>query len=133
MAIDIHDPARASSGDHQQSRQIQWKLLELRVLLQSSLSFQQGFAVGLSWVGLWVCPPMAPSCLPPSRGFLGGSDGKGSACNAGNPGLIPGLGRPPGEENGNPLKYSCLNNPMDRRAWWVTVHEVEKSQTRLSD
>ena len=47
-------------------------------------------------------------------GFLGGSDGKASACNAGDPGSIPGLGRSPGEGNGNPLQYSCLENPMDR-------------------
>ena len=45
--------------------------------------------------------------------FLGGSDGKASANNAGDPGSIPGLGRSPGEENGNPLQYSCLENPMD--------------------
>ena len=47
----------------------------------------------------------------------GGSDGKESACKAGDPGLIPALGRSPGERNGNPLQYSCLENPMDRRAW----------------
>jgi len=58
---------------------------------------------------------------------------KKSACNAGDLGLIPGLGRSPGEGNGNPLQYSCLGNPMDRGAWWVTVHGVAKSQTRLSD
>ena len=46
-------------------------------------------------------------------GFPGGSEGKASACNAGDPGLIPGLGRSPGEGNGNPLWYSCLENPMD--------------------
>ena len=65
--------------------------------------------------------------------YVRGSVSKEPACNAGNPGLIPGLGRSSGEENGNPLKYSCLNNPMDRRTWWVTVHEVEKSQTGLSN
>ena len=48
-------------------------------------------------------------------------------------GLIPGLGRSPGEGNSNPLQYSCLVNPMDRGAWWATVHEVTKSRTRLSD
>ena len=47
-------------------------------------------------------------------------------------GLIPGLGRSPGERNSNPLQYSCLENPMDRGAWWATVHGVSKSQTRLS-
>ena len=49
--------------------------------------------------------------------FPGGSDGKASACNAGDPGSIPGSGRSPGEGNGNPLQYSCLENPVDRGAW----------------
>ena len=66
-------------------------------------------------------------------GFPGGSDGKESACNEGDPGSIPGLGRSPGEGNGYPLQYSCLENSMDRGAWWATVHGVTKSQTRLSD
>ena len=65
--------------------------------------------------------------------FPGGSEVKVSASNAEDPGLIPGLGRSPGEGNGNPLQYSCLENPMDREAWWATVHGVAKSQTRLSD
>ena len=59
-------------------------------------------------------------------GFHGGSDSKESACNAGDLGLIPGSGRSPGEGNGNPLQYSCLENSMDGGAWWVTVHEVAK-------
>ena len=54
--------------------------------------------------------------------FPGGSDGKESACNAGNPGSIPGSGRSPGEGNGNPLQYSCLENFMGRGAWRDTVH-----------
>ena len=66
-------------------------------------------------------------------GFPGGSDGKESACNAGDLGLIPRSGRSPGEGNGNPLQYSCLENAMDRGAWWVTVYGVTKSQIRLSD
>ena len=49
--------------------------------------------------------------------FPGGSGGKASACNVGDPGSIPGSGRSPGEGNGNPLQYSCLENPMDREAW----------------
>ena len=57
-------------------------------------------------------------------GFPGGSDSTESACNAGDPGLIPGLGRSPGEGNGSPLQYSCLGNSMDRGAWRATVHEV---------
>ena len=52
-----------------------------------------------------------------SKGFSGGLDGKESACNAGDLGSIPGLGRSPGEGNGNPLQYFCLENPMDREAW----------------
>ena len=59
-------------------------------------------------------------------GFLGGSDGKESACNAGDTGSIPELGRSPGEGNGYPLQYSCLENPTDRGAWWATVHGVAK-------
>ena len=50
----------------------------------------------------------------------------------GDTGSIPGLGRSPGEGNGNPLQYSCLNNPMDKGEWWATVHGVTKNQTRLS-
>ena len=61
------------------------------------------------------------------EGFPGGSDGKESACNAGDLGLIPGSGRSPEERNGNPLQYSCLENPMDRGAWRFTVHGVAKS------
>ena len=59
--------------------------------------------------------------------------GKESACNAGDLGLIPGLGRLPGEGNGNSLQYSCLENLMDRGAWQATVHGVAKSRTQLSD
>ena len=66
-------------------------------------------------------------------GFPGGSEGKASACNVGDMGSIPGSGRPPGEGNGNPLQYSCLENSMDGGAWWATVHGVAKSWTRLSD
>ena len=65
--------------------------------------------------------------------FSGGSEVKESAFNVGDLGSIPGLGRSPGEGNGNPLQYSCLENPMDRGAWWATVHGVTKSRTRLSD
>ena len=58
---------------------------------------------------------------------------KASAHNAGDLGSIPGLGRSPGEGNGNPLQYSCLENPMDRGAWRTTVHRVAKSRTQLND
>ena len=68
-----------------------------------------------------------------SVGFPGGSNGKESTGNAGDLGLTPRLGRSPGEGNGYPLQYSCLENSTDRRAWWATVHEVVNSQTRLSN
>ena len=66
-------------------------------------------------------------------GLPGGTDGKESACNAGDPGSIPRSGRSPGGGHGNPLQYSCLENPKDRGAWRVTVHGVAKSRTQLSD
>ena len=62
-----------------------------------------------------------------------GSDCKESACNAGDPDLVPESGRCPGEGNGKPVQYSCLENPMDRGAWEATVHGVTKSQTQLND
>ena len=65
--------------------------------------------------------------------FSGGSDGKVSAYNAGDPGLIPGSGRYPGDGNGSPLQYSCLENPMDEGAWRATVSGVARSRTRLSN
>ena len=64
--------------------------------------------------------------------FPGGSDGKASARNEGDLGWIPVSRRSPGEENGNPLQYSCLENSMDGGAWRATVHGVAKSQTPLS-
>ena len=69
-------------------------------------------------------------------GFLVDAMVKNLPANAGDAvdaGLIPGLGRSPGEGNGNPLQYSCLGNPMDRGAWQATVHGVTKNQTQLSD
>ena len=62
-------------------------------------------------------------------GFTSGSDGKESACNAADPGSIPGLGRSPGEQYGNPLQHFFLENSMDRGAWWATLHRVTKSWT----
>ena len=62
-------------------------------------------------------------------GLPGGSDGKELACNMREPGSIPGSERSSGEGNGNPLQYSCLENPMDKGSWWVTVHGVTKSHT----
>ena len=63
----------------------------------------------------------------------GGSEVKASTCSEGDLGSIPGSGKSPGEGNGNPLLYSCLENPMEGGAWWATVHGVAKSRKRLSD
>ena len=68
-----------------------------------------------------------------NMGFPRGADGKESACDAGDPGLIPELGRSPGEGNGNPLQYYLLENSMDRGAWWATAHGVAQSRMRLRD
>ena len=79
--------------------------------------------MGIARIRLW-----------PGPGFLGGSVVKNpSAKEAGDMGLIPGLGRSPGGGNGNPLQYSCLENSMDRDAWQATVHGVPQSQTQLRD
>ena len=65
--------------------------------------------------------------------FPGGSDGKESACNVGDLGSVPWLGRSPGGGHGNPLQYSCLENSIGQGAWMATDHGVAKSQTLLSD
>ena len=66
-------------------------------------------------------------------GFPAGSVAKDLPANAGDVGSIPESGKSPGEGNGNPLQYPCLESPTDRGAWWATVHGVTKRQTRLSD
>ena len=73
--------------------------------------------------------PLKIHNLAPKLGFPGGSEVKASAWNAGDLGSIPGSGRSPGKGNGNPLQYSCLENPMEGGAWWATVHGVAKSWT----
>ena len=79
------------------------------------------------WLGSHDAPQGITACLSP-----GGTEVKASACNEGDLGLIPGSGRPPGEGNGNPFQYPCLENPMDR-GLEATVHRVAKSRTLLSD
>ena len=77
---------------------------------------------------LFIPPPISIK-IPVERhleAIPGGSDGKESACNAGDPGSILGSGRSPGERNGCPLQYSCLENPMDRGAWQATIHGSQK-------
>ena len=68
-----------------------------------------------------------------SWGFLGGSDSKESACKVGDPGLILGSGRSPGEGHGNPLRYSCLENSMDRGTWWSWDCKELDTTERLTD
>ena len=97
----------------------------------------------LSWVPACQLQTLKSQLLYPSiylptylltyRGFPGGSDVKKSACNAGDPGSIPGQGRFPGEGNRNPRQYSCLENSMDRGVWQAVVHGVAKSRTQLSN
>ena len=72
---------------------------------------------------------MFPACFSLAWDVPGGSDGKESACNVGDLGSVAGLGRSPQEGNGYPLQYPCLENSMDRGAWWATVHGFAKSQT----
>ena len=91
---------------------------------QSPLCLDQSSHFDASSSGPWLLP---------SPGIPGGSDGKESACSVGDPGPIPGLGRSPGEGNGNPLQFYFLENPMDGGAWQATVHGVTKSQIQLSD
>ena len=95
---------------------------------------------GRKWDGIGVgvlkilkCPPLPIIAgtgdswkTELSYSFPSGSDGKESACYAGDPGLIPGWGRSPGEENGDPLQYSCLENPMDGGAWRAIVYGVSE-------
>ena len=93
---------------------------------QASLSFTMGLGnLFSSW--FWFSGEMGGGLLSV------GSDSKESACNAEDPGSVPGLGRFPEEENVNPLQYSSLENSTERGAWWATVHGVAKSWTRMSD
>ena len=84
-------------------------------------------------VGICILTWQLTCCLQTIVGFPCSSVSKESACSAGDMGSIPGLGRSPGEGNGNPLQYSSLENLMDRGAWWAAVHGVAKSRARLSD
>ena len=82
---------------------------------------------------VWLCLFPLYSSTSQSQDHPGGSDGKESACNAGDPGSIPGLGRSTGEGNGNTLQYSCSENAKDRGDWWATIHEIAKSWTCLTN
>ena len=98
--------------------------------LISGYVVKQGSNVSLSTK--MVMPSHASSLLLFYLGLPWCSDDKESACNAGDLDSISGWERPPGGGHGNPLQYSCLESPVDRRAWWATVHGVTQGQTRLS-
>ena len=117
----------SSTSNFRISRRFAWVKGNYLVFnLEITLSSFHSYELDYSWC--WEF------CYSQSiRGFLGGSDGKESAYNAGDLSPIPGSGRSPREGSGNPLQYSCLENPMDRGAWWATVHGVAKSQTRLNN
>ena len=117
-------------------------ILQARILEWVAIPFSRGSSrpkdqtqvscIAGRFLTIWATREALPT--PPQKkkngGFSGGSDGKESACNAGDAGSIPGSGRSPGKGNGcllqYCLEYSCLENPMDRGAWWATVHRVPK-------
>ena len=120
LMIWLHE--KWESTYHYLRKRKDWKAIILQLKINNFLSEK----INQRWERIFVT-------LNDWQGFPGGSDGKASACNAWDPGSIPGSGRPPGEGNGNPLQHSCLENPMDRGAWQATVHGVTKSRTRLND
>ena len=91
--------------------------------------------IHLSWTGHLTLASLSTKgiIIYHQSGFPGGLEGKASTCSAGDLASIPESGRSPGEGNGNPLQYSCLENPMDGGAWEAAVHGVTRSRTRLSD
>ena len=105
---------------------------DLRALPRRISIFQDSSS---SLCSSWPVPSDVAYCLssPVRSCFPRGLDGKESACSVGDPASIPGLGRLPGEGNCYPLQYSCLENPMDRGAWWAIAHGAAKGWTQLSD
>ena len=107
-----------------------WTELKIQVKCSNYAVRIQGTT--LQSMGTFLSAQRCHRLAKPAEGFPGGSDGKESACNVRDPGSIPGLGRSPGEESGNPLQSSCLENSMDRGAWRATVPRIPKSWTELS-
>ena len=116
-------------------------IFQARVLESGAIAFSKAYLVTFIYPQSYLAgvriattgydQQRAGICEP--GGFPGGSDGKESACNAGDPGSVAGSGRSPGEGNDNPLQYSYLRITMDRGAWQATVHGVAKSWTRLNN
>ena len=105
-----------------------WELQSVAVLIEFMCVYSQGENFEGHHSFGWISSSLLAKMV-----FPGGSKSKESACSAGDPCSIPGLGRSPGEGNGYLLQYSCLGNPMGRGAWWATVHGVAKSWTWLND
>ena len=108
--------------DHSLSGSTIHGIFQAKVLEWVAISYSRGSSLPRDRT--WVSRIVGERFILP-----GGSEVKASVYNVGDLGLIPGLGRSPGEGNGNPLQYSCLENPMDGGAWWATVHGVTKSRT----
>ena len=122
----ILNSAERISGMHKQERLSKGGPSDHTVALLA-LKLQQNT---VSWRS-WVAPSLIWSPYSYSWGLVLGLSGKESACNAGVTGSGPLLGRSPGGRNGNPLQSSCLEDSMDKGAWWAIVHRVAKSQTQL--
>ena len=127
--LSLLSPVRlfATPGTVARQTPLSMDILQARRLEWDAMPSSRGFS-----------PPKDRTCVSLAGGFFttsfpGGSDGKASACNAGDTGSIPGPGRSPGEGYGNPLQDACLENAMDRGAWLATVPGVAKSRTGLSD
>ena len=123
------------------SKQFQYESSSIRSHVAGCLSLRKPFEADLTYNLCNLILPQRTSLSSKSKtkttkdyhmSFPGGSDGEEYACNAGDSGLIPGSERSPGEGNGNPLQYSCLENPMDRGAWQPRVHGLTKSHTPLT-
>ena len=114
-----------------------WRLLGNIYVSPHSMNLKEAKSESRLWLGsgsfFWFVLAVFLMRTSAYRGFPGGSDGKESACNAGDPGSIPGSERSPGEGKGYPLLYSCLENLTDREAWWSTVHGVWKSWTNTTE
>ena len=127
-AVISHD-VRLTQRISKRSRTASWAQSHRVGVGASCDNGRQGYWLLMKGEAGMVVLPSETLSLISSMPFPVGSDGKASACNAGDPGSIPGLGRSPGEGNGHPLQHSCLENSMDGEAGWSTVHGVAKSQT----
>ena len=105
-----------------------WSIVDLQCCVSFRCSTSESVSVTYIYIYVYMYVYTHTHMRSP-----GGSGSKESACNVGDLSSIPGSGRSPGKENGNPVQYSCMENTMDRRAWQATVHRVTKSQTQLSD